>query len=125
MVIRKSNNHLRRAALTTELVVGLAILSIGIVPLSYSFIQENKVLGASYQRAIAMEIVDGEMEILRAGEWKRFGDGRHTYPITAGAATNLPSKRFVLTKTGKKLRLEWYATETATRPQLVREGEIE
>jgi hypothetical protein len=60
-----------------------------------------------YFRGVAMEIVDGEMEILAAGEWRDFPDGPQVYPVHAQAAARLPSGHFQLTKTGKHLRLEW------------------
>ena len=65
------------AALMTELMVGIAILGIAVFPLAYSFAREHQYLRGCYQRAVAMEIVDGEMEILLAGEWRAFTNGVH------------------------------------------------
>ncbi len=107
------------AALTTDLVIALGILASTMIPLSYSFLREQKLLRLSYQRAIAMEIVDGEMEILRAGEWKSFSEGAQAYPTQADAKTNLPSGKLTLTKHGERLRLEWKSKGV----NIVREGE--
>jgi hypothetical protein len=54
-----------------------------------------------------MEIVDGEMEVLVAGEWRNFPEGAQPYTVHANAAAHLPPGRFQLTKTGRHLRLEW------------------
>jgi len=42
---------------------------------------------ASYQRAVAMEIVDGEIEILAAGEWLAFKSGAQDTRFHSVAAT--------------------------------------
>ena len=85
----------------------MAILSGVVLPLAYSIAAERRYARAVYQRAIAMEIVDGEMEVLAAGGWRAFTNGVTDYPVHAGAATNLPPGRFVLTMSPEELRLEW------------------
>ena len=90
-----------------DLVVAMAILSLAIVPLGFSFARERHVLKIEYLRGVANEIVDGEMEILAAGDWKNFPDGPQSYSVHAGAAASLPPGHFQLTKTGSHLRLEW------------------
>ena len=99
----------RRGALMIDAVVAMAILAIAVVPLGFSFVKERQLLKVQYQRAVAIELVDGEMEILAAGAWKNFPDGSQNYSVQAGAATNLPPGHFQLTKTGNHLRLEWTA----------------
>jgi hypothetical protein len=100
--------------LATELVVGMAILVIAVLPIGYSLFYDAHTLKLNYQRAVAMEIVDGEMEILAAGQWRSFPEGTNTYPIHALAATNLPPGQFRLTRTGNHLRLEWRADPPRT-----------
>jgi hypothetical protein len=97
----------RRGFLEVDLVVGLAILSLAIVPLGFSFARERQVLKIEYARSVANEIVDGEMEILAAGDWKNFPDGAQNYPVHAAATASLPPGHFQLTKTGNHLLLEW------------------
>ena len=94
-------------ALMIELLVAIALLTGAILPLAYSFASEKRLARASYQRAVAMEIVDGEMEILAAGEWMRFMQGSQDYQVRAASATNLPPGRFILSVTPSRLRLEW------------------
>ena len=90
-----------------ELLVAMAILAGVLLPLAYSFVSERRLARAYYQRAVAMEIVDGEMEALLAGEWRAFSPGTHDYQVHAGAATNLPPGRFILSVQPGKLRLRW------------------
>lgn len=111
----------KRGFLEVDLLVGLAILTLAIVPLGFSFMQERRVLRAEYFRSVASEIVDGEAEILAAGDWKYFPDGSQTYPVHANSAANLPDGRFQLTKTGNHLRLEWTSDERMGIGAVVRE----
>jgi hypothetical protein len=110
MVIRPQPSSLaKRGMLTAELVVAMALLTIALLPLGYSYLTEARLLRADYHRAIAMEIVDGEMEILAAGEWRAFPEGAQAYAVHAAAAGNLPPGQFRLTRTGNRLLLEWAA----------------
>ena len=99
----------RRGFLEVDLLVGLAILSLAVVPLGLSFARERQVLRLEYFHGVADEIMDGEMEILAAGDWKRFPEGSQVYSVHSGAAAVLPPGHFQLTKTGNHLRLEWKA----------------
>jgi hypothetical protein len=111
----------KRGFLMVDLLVGLAILTLAIVPLGYSFMQERRVLRAEYFRSVANEIVDDEAEILAVGYWKNFPDGSQTYPVHANSAANLPAGHFQLTKTGNHLRLEWKSDERTGVGTVVRE----
>jgi hypothetical protein len=90
-----------------ECVVALGILITVMIPISFSFVSEHRACRASYNRAVAMELVDGEMEILRAGEWRQFPRGSQTYFIHSAAVSNLPPGQFVLTVEEHAVRLEW------------------
>jgi hypothetical protein len=90
-----------------ECIVALGILISVMIPISFSFVSEHRACRASYYRAVAMELVDGEMEILRAGEWRHFPHGSQTYSIHSAAAGNLPPGQFVLTVEQHVVRLEW------------------
>ncbi len=90
-----------------ELLVAIALLAGAFLPLAYSIASEKRYVHAAYQRAVAMELVDGEMEVLAAGAWKNFPRGTNAYPVHAAALTNLPPGQFTLTVTAASLRLEW------------------
>jgi hypothetical protein len=121
--LQSANTRFRpaRGFLMVDLVVGMAILTLAIVPLAFSFVHERKLLRAEYLRAVAVEIVDGEMEILAAGEWQDFPDGSQVYMVHAQAAASLPPGHFQLTRTGKHLRLEWKSDEPRGIGMVVRE----
>ncbi len=97
----------QRGALMVELIVAMAILTGALLPIAYSITSEKHILNASYQRAVAMEIVDGEIEALAAGEWRTFAPGQQEYTVRARAAANLPPGRFLLTVATNHVKLEW------------------
>jgi len=111
----------RRGFLMVDLVVAMAILSLAIVPLGFSFARERQLLKIEYLRSVANEIVDGEMEILAAGDWKNFPDGAQAYMVHSRAAASLPPGHFQLTKTGNRLRLEWMPDKRKGVGAVVRE----
>ena len=120
----RKNPRSRRGILMVDLVVAMAILTLTIVPLGFSFARERRALRAEYFRAAADEIVDGETEILAAGDWKNFPDGAQSYTVHSRAAANLPPGHFQLTKTGNRLRLEWSADEKHGLGTIVREATL-
>ena len=91
----------------TEWVVAMGVFTLACLPLAFEFLRERDLCHAYYLRAVAMEIVDGEMELLAAGEWRAFQTGRQPYTVKAESATNLPPGLFVLTVAEDRLRLEW------------------
>jgi hypothetical protein len=127
VTLPQARNSPRRAAgfVTLELVVAIGILSAVMLPLAYSIVQEQRLARSYYFRAVAIEIVDGEMETLVAGEWKAFHKGRQLYPVKAGAATNLPPGQFVLTLEAERIRLEWQPQKHRVGGAVVREIKLQ
>jgi hypothetical protein len=104
-----------------ELLVALALLIGAVLPLAYSIASEKRLARALYQRAVAMEIVDGEMEVLAAGAWRGFTNGTSEYTVAAAAATNLPPGRFLVTVSGDRVRLLWQPSVKQHGGPVVRE----
>jgi hypothetical protein len=121
MVINRQPSLRRRqaAVLMTDLVVAMSFICLAAIPLATSFTQERRILLTSYQRAVVLEIVDGEMELLVAGEWRRYANGIHQLTPVATAATNLPPGKLQLTVKDKHLVLEWLP-EQSQRSLIVR-----
>jgi hypothetical protein len=120
-----AQTHRRGGFLEVDLMVGLAILTLAIVPLGYSFVRERQVLRIEYSRSVANEIVDGEMEILAAGAGKNLPDGSQNYSVHANAASQLPPGHFQLTKNGNQLRLEWTPDKKHGLGPVVRETTLQ
>jgi hypothetical protein len=93
--------------LMLELLAAIMLLVGALFPLAYSLGSERRLARSSYQHAAAMEIVDGEMELLAAGEWRSFKPGTQEYPVNSGAARNLPPGKFLLTIFSNRVQLLW------------------
>lgn len=115
----------QRGALTTEMLVAMAFLLVTILPLSYSFAKEQLYLRTCYQRSIAMEMVDGEMEVLLAGEWQAFSPGTHEYaPRSSAVLKNLLPGKLELKLDAKRLRLTWQPEGRDQGGKVIREAMI-
>jgi hypothetical protein len=113
----------RQGSIMVELVVAIGILTAALLPLAYSYSNEQHQCHLAYIHAIAMELVDGQLEVLVAGRWHEVGgDGTYDYPVSAGAARNLPPGKFTLTVNGRQLRLEWRPDNPRFGRPVVREA---
>ncbi len=113
-----------RGWLMIELLVAISLLLVALLPMAYSFGSEKRFIRSAYQRAIAMELVDGEAEVLAAGAWRDFPAGKHAYQIRAAAVTNLPPGRFHLDVEPGRFRLEWQPQEKHHGGSVVREVRV-
>ena len=121
MVIQTRHCSRQRGLLITEMMVAMAILVIALLPIAYAAGSDARRFRATYQRAVAMEIVDGEIEILAAGAGRELPEGAHPWTVHAAAAANLPPGRFQYLRTGNHLRLEWSSTAKRGIGPVVRE----
>jgi len=122
--VKSIRSRRRRGALITEVVIAMGIFTFAMLPLAFSFVREQKLTRAYFNRAIVMEIIDGEMEALMAGEWRAFTPGAQTYPVRAEAARSLPPGKFLLTLAGDRVRLEWLSAKSGKGGPVVREGRV-
>ena len=100
MVIETHQPARRRGSLIFEVIMAMTILCIAVIPVGFSLIADSGQFRSNYRRAVAMEIVDGEIEILAAGAWRDFPEGTQSYQVHAAAAASLPPGRFLLTRHG-------------------------
>lgn len=125
MVIRSTTARRCQGALTTDLLVAISILLLTIGPVLVSFLSEQRLARAYYHRAVAMEIVDGELEVLAAGGWRAFTVGSHLYRPRAETVSSLPPGRFLLTLAEDRVRLEWIPEQRRRGGLVVREARLE
>lgn len=107
-----------------EMIVAMAILTLAVLPIGYSFLKDARLVRLDYQRAVLMEWVDGEMEILAAGEGRDLPEGTHPYTAAPSTASPLPPGQCLVTRTGKHLRLEWIPSQPAGIGSIVREASL-
>jgi len=113
-----------RGGILLELTAAVGILAIVLAGFAAACHTDQRMLRASYIRAVAIEIVDGEMETLVAGEWRAYPDGTHQLTPRADAARNLPDGTLRLTRRGARLRLEWLPARRGYGGRVVREATV-
>lgn len=120
------NKHSRsqHGSWTLELIVAIGILTAVLIPISFSFAYEMKLMRAYYYRAVLLEAIDGEIEVLQAGEWKAYQPGAQAYPISPELAEQLPPGRFTLTLEPSKVRLMWSPARRAHGGAIWREADL-
>ena len=101
----------RKGMLTTDLVVAMGIIAVALLPLTGLYLHEHMLARACYNRALVMEVVDGEMEALVAGAWKSFPTGKTEYPLPEAIRSNLPPGQLQLTIDTDRLQLVWIPKE--------------
>jgi hypothetical protein len=116
----------RRTAgyLIADAVVAMAIVMVALVPLTLALGREGVLARRYYQRAIAEQIADGELEVLQAGGWRRLGSGEERLEPRARSAVNLPPGGFWVTLTNDRVRVEWRSGDARTKLRVVREGRV-
>jgi Tfp pilus assembly protein PilV len=125
MVKMNMPNKKQRGAIMAELIVAMSVLVIAMLPLSYAAISNTRELRTTYQKAIATEIVDGEIEILAADTTQQIEQGTNTYDVHANAATNLPPGQFQISRNGNLVRLQWTSAKKIGIGPIVREVRIQ
>ena len=121
MITKQERRKERGSALLAELIGAMLVLTLAIMPITVMLLKDQRACREYYYKAVAMEIVDGEMEILAAGGVGGISEGSQPYAVNAAAATNLPPGKFTLTREGKTLRLEWQANEPLEHLRVNRE----
>jgi len=107
MVIRRGIERRSAGVFLIEAMVGIAILVLATVPLSVWLMTDARSFRDTYRRAIAVELVDGETEILAAGDWRNYAEGTNVCHVRGDASANLPEGQFLVIRHGDRLRLEW------------------
>jgi hypothetical protein len=110
--------------LTTDAVVGLAIVCLVLIPLTMTLLPQQRVAKTYYERAVLLEILDGELEVLQAGAWRELNRGREVYQVRAEAERSLPNGSFTVELTESRIRLEWRAASRPNRDPLIVTREV-
>lgn len=125
MVIRRPSRQRTRGALSVELVIALAMFLIAFVPLGVLATRESRLARSLYFRAVAGEILDGELEVLLAGGWKSLSPGTNDLFVRAEATNSLPPGRFVAVFDPPRLMVQWRAQKPHTGADTLRRGEVQ
>ena len=102
-----------RAFLQLDVAVAITVLALVFIPLSVSSSGDLDLARRHYFEAVALQLIDGEMDVLLAGERRKYTTGEHRITPVGEAVQNLPEGEFVLTVHDQKLTLAWVPTKRA------------
>ena len=103
----------RRAFLQLDMAIALSLLALVFIPLSVSSSGGLDLARRHYFEAVALQLIDGEMDVLLAGERRKYTTGEHRIKPVGDAVQNLPEGKFVLTVQDEKLTMAWVPTKRA------------
>ncbi len=103
----------RRAFLQLDVAVAITVLALVFIPLSVSSSGDLDLARRQYFEAVALQLIDGEMDVLLAGERQKYTTGEHRITPVGESVQNLPEGEFVLTVHDQKLTLAWVPTKRA------------
>ena len=103
----------RLAFLQLDVAVAITFLALVFIPLSISSSGDLDLARRHYFEAVALQLIDGEMDVLLAGEHRKYTTGEHRITPVGEAVQNLPEGEFVLMVHDQKLTLAWVPTKRA------------
>jgi len=114
MILSRTTRVARcRAFLQLDVAVAITVLALVFIPLSISSSGDLDLARRHYFEAVALQLIDGEMDVLLAGERRKYTTGEHRITPVGEAVQNLPEGKFVLTVHDQKLTLAWVPTKRA------------
>ena len=124
-MIRNSPFRCRKASLQIDCLVALGLVMTVVLPLGYGFLRTQRLMRQTYQRALVIELTDGELEVLAAGEWRAHPAGSQDYAMRGGALANVPPGRWELSRDERVCRLEWQPADPRQHVHFAREFPLE
>ena len=103
----------RLAFLQLDVAVAITVLALVFIPLSVSSSSDLDLARRQYFEAVALQLIDGEMDVLLAGERRKYTPGEHQIKPVGEAVQNMPEGEFTLTVHDQKLTLAWVPTKRA------------
>ena len=97
----------RLAFLQLDVAVAITVLALVFIPLSVSSSGDLDLARRQYFEAVALQLIDGEIDVLLAGERRKYTPGEHQIKPVGEAVQNLPEGEFVLSVQDEKLTLAW------------------
>jgi hypothetical protein len=125
MILSRTTRLARcRAFLQLDVAVAITVLALVFIPLSVSSSGDLDLARRHYFEAVALQLIDGEMDVLLAGERQKYTTGEHRITPVGEAVQNLPEGEFVLTVQEQKLTLAWMPTKRAKWGRIERVVEL-
>ena len=120
MILRPTPRAAKRLAFV-QLDVALAVSILLLVFIPFSVTSSSKLDLARRQHFVALQMIDGELDVLMAGERQKFSPGEHKITPPGEAVKTLPVGEFILTVEEKQLTVAWVPEKEAKWGRVERE----
>ena len=106
-----------------QLDIALAIVILGLIfiPLSVTSSAKLDLARRHHFKAVALNLIDGEIDVLLAGEIKKYKPGESLITPPGEAVGSLPKGEFILTLNDKIFKLEWVPEKSTKWGRVQRE----
>ena len=108
MILSRTTRLAKRSAfLQLDVAIAITVLVLVFIPLSVSSSGDLDLARRHYFEAVVLQLIDGEMDVLLAGERRKYTPGEHRIKPVGESVQNLPEGEFVLSVQDQKLTLAW------------------
>ena len=104
-----------------DVMVAIVILMLVFIPLTVTSSRKLDLARRHHVEAVVLQLIDGEIDVLLAGEHKKYNFGEHRITPAGEAAEDLPKGDFILTLKKKQLSLVWIPVKQAKWGRIDRE----
>ncbi len=116
------STHFRSASVLPDLVIAIMLLGLVLLPLAHSFASQRRLLQAEMDRATMVQLVDGELEILLAGPWRKLPEGTSSLTIRTNGLVRVAAGSCAVTRSNGMVKLEWTPAARSGVGRIIREG---
>ena len=114
MKLRMSKCLVKRLAfIQLDVAVAIVILMLVFIPLTVTSSSKLDLARRHHVEAVVLQLIDGEIDVLLAGEQEKYNFGEHRITPAGEAAGDLPKGEFILTLKEKQLSLAWVPIKLA------------
>jgi len=93
--------------------VAIAILMLVFIPLTVTSSSKLDLARRHHVEAVVLQLIDGEIDVILAGEREKYNFGEHRITPAGEAAEDLPKGDFILTLKKNQLSLVWIPVKPA------------
>ncbi len=104
-----------------DVMVAIVILMLVFIPLTVTSSSKLDLARRHHVEAVVLQLIDGEIDVLLAGEHEKYNFGEHRITPAGEAAEDLPKGDFILTLKKKQLSLVWIPVKQAKWGRIDRE----
>jgi hypothetical protein len=90
-----------------EVLVTIFVISIALFSFTTIINKNMLMIRNSYINSILIEIIDGEIHIIKAGGWRNIKEGFQPYKVESNSYSNLPPGHFITEKKTNTIQLRW------------------